>query len=403
MKEIKLVIADDIEQTRENIRMMLELDKSITVVGEARDGQEAVDLVRDTEPDVILMDTNMPEMDGIKATEIISVKYPQVAVIIVSVQGEAEYLRRAMLAGAKEYLVKPFTADELASTVKRVVELNRQRWETYGQPQGKQPEVKSHQPQIIALFSTKGGVGKSSLCTNLAVALAKQTGEKVGLVDLDLQFGDVAVMMNIYPKRTLAELMQEQGELDAELLENYLYERNGVKVLAAPNKPELAELVTAEGIEKVLKVFTKNHDYILVDTPPVFSDTTLVALDMADRILLVASLELPTVKNIKRGVDVLKSLGLLPKARLILNRATGSWGIEPEDVEKVLEMKIEAQLPSEGKLVIQSVNRGQPFVLVDPYAAISRGVYSIVSLIDPRVQVTEPVEKPKTRRGFWGR
>lgn len=405
MKEIRAAIADDVQQTRENIRMLLELDKSITVVGEAGNGQEAVDLARSTQPDVVLMDINMPDMDGIKATEIISMENPRVAVIIISVQGEQEYLKRAMLAGAKEYLIKPFTADELSSTVKRVVEMNRKRWEGQEEPQKQQSEVKKHQPQIITLFSTKGGVGKTCVCTNLAVALARQTREKVGLVDLDLQFGDIAVMMNIYPKRTIAELMQEQGELDAELLENYLYERYGVNVLSAPNKPELAELITAEGIARVLKAFTKNHDYVLVDTPPVFNDTTLVALDMSDRILLLASLDLPTVKNIKRSVDILKTLGLLSKVKLILNRSSGSHGIEPEDVERVLEMKIDAQLPSEGRLVIQSVNRGQPFVAMDTNAIISRAVYGMLPLLDTRAGAVESQEKPRPlkKKSFWSR
>lgn len=405
MKEIRVAIADDVAQTRENIRMLLELDKSIAVVGEAANGQEAVELVRQTMPDVILMDINMPDMDGIMATEMISMENQEVAVVIISVQGEQEYLKRAMLAGAKEYLIKPFTADELSSTVKKVVELNRKRWEGREKQPGRQPEAKKHQPQVITVFSTKGGVGKTCICTNLAAALSKQTGERVGLIDLDLQFGDVAVMMNVYPKRTIAELMQEQGELDAELLENYLYERHGVNVLAAPNKPELAELVTPDGVARVLKAFTRNHDYVLVDTPPVFNDTNLVALDSSDRILLVASLDLPTVKNIKRSIDILKTLGLLPRVRLILNRSSGSQGIEPEDVERVLEMSINAQLPSDGKLVIQSVNRGQPFVTVDAGAPVSRAIYAMLPLVDCRSRTTENTEilQVSKRRGFFRR
>ncbi|HHV77457.1 MAG TPA: response regulator [Syntrophothermus lipocalidus] len=401
MNRIRVAIADDVKETRQNIRMLLELDPVIEVVGEAGNGQEAVELARVAGPDVILMDINMPEMDGIRATELISMEFPEISVIIISVQGEQEYLKRAMLAGAQEYLIKPFTADELASTVKRVVELNRKRRER----QKAQAEAKNHQPKIVTVFSTKGGVGKTLICTNLAVALARQTGEKVGLVDLDLQFGDVAVMMNVYPKRTIAELMQEQYEIDAELLENYLYERHGVKVLAAPNKPELAELVTPDGVARVLKAFVKNHDYVLVDTPPVFNDTTLVALDASDRILLVATLDLPTVKNIKRSVDILKTLGLLPKVKLVLNRASGAQSIEPEDVERVLEIKIEAYLPSEGKLALQSVNRGQPLVLMDAAAPLSRGVYSMLGLVtgSSAGQDGHTRTRPSKGRGFWSR
>jgi pilus assembly protein CpaE len=394
--------------------MLLELDKSITVIGEAANGREAVEQARELNPDVVLMDINMPEMDGIQATELIGVSNPRTAVIIVSVQGEQEYLKRAMLAGAKEFLIKPFSPDELASTVKRVVELNRKRWESLGDigSEGAE-EVRAHQPHIVTVFSTKGGVGKTCICANLAVALAERTGEKVGLVDLDLQFGDIAVMLNIFPKRTIAELMQEQGDLDTELLQSYLYERNGVDVLASPNKPELAELIEADDVARVLKAFSKSHDYVIVDTPPVFNDTTLVALDVADIILLVASLDLPTVKNIKRSLDILTTLGLLHKVKLVLNRASHYHGIDPNDVEKVLEMKIDARLPNDGKLVVQSVNRGQPFILVDPNAPVTKALYSLVSVVDPGIDTRahkpdagfkeKPGLKEDRKRRFWGK
>lgn len=395
MDKIRVVIADDVQETRQNIRLLLELDPAMQVVGEAANGREAVEEARASRPDVVLMDINMPEVDGIRATETISVECPEVSVIIISVQGEQEYLKRAMLAGAQEYLIKPFTADELASTIKRVVELARKRREK----QRVQAEARSHQPRIVTVFSTKGGVGKTLICTNLAVATARQTGEKVAVVDLDLQFGDVAVMMNVYPKRTIAELMQEQYEIDAELLENYLYERHGVKVLAAPNKPELAELVVPEGAGRVLKALAKNHDYVFVDTPPMFSDTTLVALDASDQILLIATLDLPTVKNIKRGADILKSLGLLPKTKLVLNRASGAQSIEPEDVENVLGMKIEHYLPSEGKLALQSVNRGHPLVLLDPGCPLSRSVYGMVETVAGNASSSSGRGRKKTAQG----
>lgn len=400
MDRIRVVIADDVQETRQNIRMLLELDPAIEVVGEAANGNQAADLARKEKPDVILMDINMPEVDGIRATEAVSMECPEVSVIIISVQGEQEYLKRAMLAGAQEYLIKPFTADELTSTIKRVVELARKRRER----QKAQGDARSHQPRIVTVFSTKGGVGKTLICTNLAVATARLTQEQVAVVDLDLQFGDVAVMMNIYPKRTIAELMQEQYDIDAELLENYLVERHGVKVLAAPNKPELAELVTPEGVGGVLKALLKNHDYVFIDTPPMFSETTLVALDASDQILLVATLDLPTVKNIKRGADILNSLGLVPKTKLILNRASGAQSIEPQDVENVLGMKIEHYLPSEGKLALQSVNRGHPLVLLDPGCALSRSVYGMVETVTGNTAAAPGRAKKRTaqaRSGLW--
>lgn len=390
---IKVLIADDVQQTRENIRMLLELDRTIAVVGEAENGQEVLQLVDLTQPDVVLMDINMPVMDGIKATEMISLQHPDVAVIMISVQGEQEYLKKAMMAGAREYMIKPFTADELASTIKRVTELNRKRREVQFKVESQ--DVRRHKPVVVAIYGAKGGVGRTSVAVNLAVALAHKTREKVALVDLDLQFGDVAVMVNIYPKRTIAELMQETTELDNELLETYLYERNGIKILAAPNKPELAELVNEDGVNRVLHSLTQTYDYIVVDTSCGFNDVTLAALDMADTIFMVTTPDLPALKNNKRALEVLKSLGLGEKVKLVVNRSTGGYGIDVEDVERAMETQICTTFPSDARSVVTSMNRGLPFVLVESSSPVAKSIYQMVSVLNAKEQ-KEP-EKPQVK------
>ncbi|MGE5398737.1 MAG: AAA family ATPase [Chitinophagales bacterium] len=398
MQDIRVVITDDISQTRENVRMLLELEKNIKVVGEAGNGDEALELVRVTNPDVVLMDVNMPIMDGIRATELLSVHFPQVAVIIISVQGEQEYMKKAMMAGAKEYITKPFTADELTSTIKRVVELERKRKVNVAVPGPS--EVKKHQPQLITVFGTKGGVGKTSIAVNLAIALSHKSRERVALVDLDLQAGDVSVMMNIYPKRTIAELVQEKTELDMELLETYLCERNGVKILSAPNKPELAETVNEDNVARLLKALIGSYDYVVVDTASFFNDVTLVALDMADCIFMVTTPDLPALKNNKRALDVLKHLSLQAKVKLILNRSATGYGVETEDVERALELGIAATFPSDARLVVTSMNRGLPFILVEPNSTMARSVHNLLPLVSLG---EEKQEKTSKARGFFSR
>lgn len=402
MKEIKVLIADDVRQTRENIRLLMELDPSIQVVGEAADGEQTLELAGMTAPDVVLMDINMPVMDGIKATELLNIRFPQIAVIVISVQGEQEYLKKAMMAGAREYMIKPFTADELISTIKRVSEINQKRWEAQrGITQT--TVIPTHRPRAISFFSAKGGVGKTSIAVNLAVALAQRTGERVALVDLDLQFGDIAVMMNIHPKRTIAELMQENVDLDRELLESYLYQRNGVNVLAAPNKPELAELVNDEGVTRVLQALAGFHDYIVIDTPPVFNDMTLAAFDQSDSILMVLTPDLPSLKDNKRALDLTKTLSIHPKIKLVLNRSGGGFGIEEEDVERSMEMKINASFPSDAKLVMTAMNRGVPFVIMDPHAPMSRSIQSLLPLVGRLESSTVKVEATSGKAGFFSR
>lgn len=324
----------------------------------------------------------MPGLDGIKATEAISLKYPKTSIIIISVQGEVEYVRRAMAAGAREYMVKPFTSDELAGTIKNVYDFEMKRKIQAADPL---KLMDNKDPQIITVFSTKGGVGKTTIVTNLAVSLFHESRKKVVIVDLDLQFGDVAVMMNVIPKRTITELIQDIGSLDAETLESYLVPHSsGVRVLPAPTRPEYAELITAAHVEKILNTLKQKYDYIIVDTPPFFHETTLTALDICQQILLIVSLDLPTIKNVKLGLEVLESLHHKGKVKLILNRSSNEIGIKCSDMERSLGMKVAAHIPSDGRVVVGAVNKGVPFVISQPGAKISQSVKELAQMIIKR-------------------
>lgn len=377
---IKILIVDDITETRENIKRLLYFEKDMMVVGEASDGDEAVRQTQKLNPDIVLMDINMPTSDGITATQEISLKYPKTAIIIMSVQGEQEYLKKAMVAGAREYMVKPFSTDELVDTIRRVCEFEKRRRIHLTEPS----IVKELQrdPQIITVFSTKGGVGKTSIATNLAISLAEETRKKVVIMDLDLQFGDVAVMLNIIPKRTITEIIQDINQMDSELLEGYLISHpTGVKVLPSPTRPEYAELITGSHVEKILGVLKQNYDYIVIDTPQFFHDTTLTALDLCHQILMVVSLDLPTIKNVKLGLEVLDSLHLKGKVKLILNRSSSDMGIKHEDMEENLNMKIAAHIPSDGRTVVSSVNKGDPFVMTHPHTKISESIRELARMV----------------------
>ncbi|MDD3853303.1 MAG: AAA family ATPase, partial [Syntrophomonadaceae bacterium] len=289
---------------------------------------------------------------------------------------------RSMLAGAKEYLVKPLSAEELNQAIRQVTDLKREASDN--QPAEDVPldlnRAKNH--KIVTVFGTKGGVGKSVICTNLAVCAAQKHRGKVGMIDLDVQFGDLSIMMNVNPRMTIAELMQEGEKPTPEILENYLYERNGVQLLSAPNKPELSEMVVARGVKEILNISRSLFTYTFVDTPSFVDEITLTALEEADIILLMISLDLPTIKNVKKGIDILRTLQLLPRTHLILNRSSGIAGIEPRDVERVLDMKIKAEVPSDGKLVVSSLNQGTPFVKINPRAAVSKGIEAIFQVIE---------------------
>ncbi|MDF2524361.1 MAG: response regulator receiver protein [Clostridiales bacterium] len=386
-EKIKVIVVDDVRETRDNIKALLAFERKIDVVGEAENGEEAIYMAREAHADIVLMDINMPVKDGIKATEEISVEVPDTAVIIMSVQNEQEYLRKAMAAGAKEYVLKPFTGDELVNTIIKTYNLETKRKKKVN-PIIVKEEI---QTKIISVFSTKGGVGKTTLATNLAIAIARETKKKVALVDLNLMFGDVAIHLNIYVKATIAELIKEINSLDSEMMEEYLHTHfSGVKVLPAPMKPEYAEYITAQHIEKIIRTLQGRYHYIIIDTAQNFSETTLAALDASDTVLFVSNMEVPTIKNVKTGLEVLDTLKYSDKkVKLVLNKATEQFGVSYKDFEDTVRQKIWASIPEDAQIVVNSINKGFPVALSRMDSKISKSFYDIASKITSQQMVNE--------------
>lgn len=376
MDKIRVLLVDDISETRDNIRRLLSFDKDIAVIGEAKDGLEAIQKVTALNPDIILMDINMPRLDGISAAEKITTEHQGCGIIFLSVQGEPEYLRKAMMCGARDYLVKPFSGDELIDTIKRVYQLENRR-----APASKEERGQQTKPQVVTVFGTKGGVGKTTIAVNLAVLLA-QTKKKVVIVDLDLQFGDVSVFLNLLPRRTIAELAQEGSNIDIDLVESYMIPHiSGIKVLPAPGRPEYAELITPSQVEGIIATLKTTYDYVIIDTPPLFNETNLSALDYSNQILLALSLDLATIKNVKLSLELLDSLHHRGKTKMILNRSSEDMGIKVVNAEETLDFLIASQMPSDGKLCVSALNKGIPFVLSDPGAKVSQSIKSIAELV----------------------
>ncbi len=387
--KIRVLIVDDVQATRENIRKLIEFHPGITVVGEAAAAEAAIKQARELQPDIILMDINMPGMDGITATGLLSTEVPKAGIIIMSVQAEREYLRRAMTAGAKDYLTKPFSSDELLQAIKQV-HANQQQRRKVVTFEPKPPE----EGKIITVFSAKGGIGKTTIATNLAVALADKTRGRVCIVDADLQFGDVCLFLNILPRATIADLVADIDSLDDKVLTGYLTKHNQqVDVLAAPLRPEQAEVVTGPHLAAVLKTLRTMYQYIIIDTAPAFNETMLTALDEADQILVVASLDLPTIKNVKLCLEIMESLAYSPeKLKLVLNRTNSEGGMDIREAEESLKRSFTATLPSDGKTVVASVNRGVPFVASNPEAVVSQNIFKLAKSIS--ATEWQPEQKP---------
>lgn len=374
-EKIKVLIVDDITATRDNICKLLAFEPAIVVIGQAASGAEAVKKIKILQPDVILMDINMPDMDGITATEQVLAENPYACIIMMSVQGELEYKQQAMAAGAKDYLVKPFSTDELLQAVKRGGASTAKHCSATEQ---------AEPGKIITVFSTKGGIGKTTIAINLAVALAEQTDVPVGIVDANLQFGDAALFLNLDPQRTIVDLVRDihnPGGLD---LEKYLsrFNRN-VWLLPAPLRPEQAETITASHLSAVLTAMRAHFKYTVIDTAPAFSENMLAALDAADIVLVVAAMDLPTIKNVKLCLESMASLGYdQDKVKVILNRAnTTEPGINIDEIEAGMWYKFAATIPSDGKVVVASVNRGMPFIVSHPETPVAQSLFDLAHTV----------------------
>ncbi len=377
MEKIKVVIADDSAETRSDIRNLLSFEKRIEVIGEAENGEEAVFITRESRPDIVLLDINMPVMDGIQAAEALAAIVPNTSVIMMSVHGEQEFLKRAMSAGAREYLIKPFTMDDLVSSIFKAYEFEAKR----RQGLGSEKSTEAIKTRIITVFSTKGGVGKTTVASNLAVGLARLCKKKVALIDLDLQFGDVAIMLNVSVKNTISDFIKEIGQVDGAAMDDYMVSHfSGIKVLPAPIKPEYAEYITSMHVEKILNALQGIYHYIIIDTSASFHETVLTSLDVSDNILYLSTLDLPTIKNIKSGLDIMETLKYpKTKIKIILNKASEQYGVKYKDFEDTLKHPIWAYIPEDSQTVITSANKGFPFVMTRTETKVAKAIINIAN------------------------
>ncbi len=371
-RKIRVLIVDDIPETRENLRKLLFFESDIEVVGAATSGEEGISMAGELQPDIVLMDINMPGIDGITASEAITQQVPFTQIVMMSVQGEADYLRRSMLAGAREFLIKPFSSDELVSSIRRVYELGASRRHAMpsvapaGPGRVDQERAPAEQGKIVAIFSPKGGVGCSTVAINLAIALHQAEGGQVALVDSSLQFGDVAVLLNLQASRTIADLAPHIDELDQELLDHVmLAHHSGIKALLAPPRPEMADLVAPGVLNTILEKLRRLYDYVVVDTPSTLADLTLTVLDVADRIILITTPDIPAIKNAKLFFEVTEALEYPSgKTILVLNKADRHTNIRAEDIQASIKYPVASQIPLDERTAMTAANQGVPYMLI---------------------------------------
>ena len=349
-------------------------------------------------PIVVVFGPGLADAAGLAEVERFTRARPEAGAILVAAELSTGLLQQALRCGVRDVLgapTEPVSLHESVERVSRTLTLVPSMPSLAG---GEAPP----KGQVITVASTKGGSGKSVVATNLAVSLARSTTRPVVLIDADLQFGDVAVMMRLTAAHTLVDAVSAQGRLDAQFLQSLLarHEPSGLLILPAPLEPSFAERVSGEDMVRIVEILQTFCEYVVVDTPAQFNDVVLALIEHSDNILMVAGMDIPNIKNTKLGLQTLRMLGV-PEERLILllNRANARVQLEVSEVERTLGTKALGLIPSD-IVVPQTVNKGVPVVLDAPRSDVARAFADIAGLFTgAEIAAAAPARKGR----FFGR
>lgn len=362
----------------------------------AKNVAEATSVLSSKSPHVIVLGPKIAVAKALEFAENVSLKHPATRVVMIVADITTAVLKEALKSGVKEVL----SVDDLETELPRAIHeahAAADRWRTAAGHDGSPgPEEPKGLAKVVTIFSTKGGVGKSVIATNLAAALAGKFGQRVVLVDLDLQFGDVAIMLRLVQEKTITDVVKAFDRLDSEMLDGFLVKHtSGLKALLAPIQPEEAELVGSANVERIIELLRQVTDYIIVDTPASFSEEVLTALDNSDVIYAIATTDVPSIRNVKIALQKLRQLNFDgDKVKLVLNRSDSKVWLQPGEIEKAIDSSIVAKIPSD-RTVPRSVNKGVPVVMDATKSLVSRSLMQLAEDIsaEERKEVTLDVVK----------
>jgi pilus assembly protein CpaE len=326
---------------------------------------------------------------ALPADELAAIReYSQAPIVLLASGESSTLLEEALDADVADVLLLPQLTENVVFAIRKASHSGRRAQS--GRPQGA--------GRVVTVFSPKGGTGKTVMATNLATSFAKFAGKRTLLLDLDLQFGDAAIMLGIEPDKTIQDLVTAPGELDPEKLAGYICRHAcGLDVLPAPIRPEDAELVTEAKLARLMEVAKESYELIVVDTSPFFHGPMLATLDQTDDLLLLCGLDVPTIKNVRLSLQTLELLSFPPeRIRVVLNRANSNVGMKRGEVEAALEAKVRFEVPSD-RAVPLAVNRSNPAVLSDPKSDFARALREMAKSLLPTPAATD------SKRRFLGR
>ncbi len=362
-----IVIDPDRESSAEVQKTLTQI--GFAVVASAGYGVEAFTLAHQLRPDVVLMRVEEPLVRPIQTLSRLNDWMPDLPIVVFSTEANIRLMRQSMVSGASDYLQEPLNADELETSILRVLE----RAERESARRRGELEEPVPQGTIITIFGAKGGIGKTTIASNLAVALATEAHQTVALVDMDTRFGDVAITMDIAVDRSIADLARNLDNVSRATLRDYLVQHeSGVRILPAPTRPSDWRNLGAQHIRDVVDILAQTHDFVILDTPGTFNEIVAAAIEVGTMILLVTTLDMASIKDTVLALEMLHERFGSDEERIkvVLNRAGMDTGVRERDVERTLDSPLWWRIPQDNE-VMKAAQLGRPIVMSRPNSKVS--------------------------------
>jgi len=347
--------------------------EGVEVIGDTDDPDRAFERISEDAPTVALVEIG-PGLEGrVDFIERAHLAVPQTSFFAFGEGIESDVVIGAVNAGVKYFLKEPLQASAIGELLERI--RREQKVET--------PKPPVADGRIVTVFSNKGGLGKTTIATNLAVSLSLAGKKSVALVDLDLQFGDISIFLDLHPTFTISDLVTRIRDLDHELIQSSLVtHETGVKALTEPKMAEESDLITPDHIHKILTMMKELFDFVVIDTTHSFDDVIIEALELSDVVLLISVLDLPTIRNTQRCLEIFRRLGFSEeKIKLIVNRFMSEEEVDPGRFETALDFPVYWKIPNDYSTVINAINGGVPIMRLAPSSPIAKNFNEFALLL----------------------
>lgn len=390
MDKIKILLVEqDCEQRKEIVRTLQNVEY-LSMTGLADTWDEAERILENKTVDVVLIDAGA-EGNGYEISEKLYAQYPETAIILLEEELHEDTLRKAVFSGAKDVLIRPLLPSKMVDAIYKA---NQHQKESLLSRKDSVPKNrhKNGLGQVYAIFSTKGGVGKTLIAINLAVGMAKTTGKRIALVDLDLEFGDVALSLNASPKFTIADIVDDIRNIDQDLIESYMItHESGIKILPSHSKPMMNDFMNAEDVDIILRTLQSTFDFVIIDLPSRFINIIQPAFAIADKLLMVTTPDVSSLRNTKTALITLNELNYpKSKIKIILNRTNKRDSIKKKDVETTLNVDVIGSIICEPRLVSESLNTGQPIMGIKSSKTINKDFLNLIKRLTDSSQHMKP-------------